>query len=419
MGNIIQNIQERIKRKVNKVCKGYGKVARKTMSEIMLGIMTSRDVKLSNIGRALHEGIDIKYTIKRLSRNIKNYEYVDRINGVMIKEVLNETVGTEVISIDFSDIRKNYGKKMESLSTIYDGSEKELGQGYEMLISSVVTKDRNIPIYMETYSSKGTDYDTKWHKSKKLLDQLVGEKKAGKAIGTIVMDRGFDSQRYYKYMINNNLEFIVRLKKDRNIQILKKEMKVGEVYDFMKNKEYLSEVIYNGKKKKTKIRIGYAEIKLSSMDEPFTMVMIKSKYYTDPMYLITNKKCSNRESAKLIYEKYLQRWGIETLIRTLKEEYNIEDVRLLKYKGIKNMISLALFCLFMISKIVYSIGHNTFLLKNYLVDKGMRIKKMGVFLYHAVSQGISSVVMANNKKIIFYPKIAFKYPELFNTRFFG
>lgn len=61
------------------------------------------------------------------------------------------------------------------------------------------------------------------------------------------------------------------------------------------------------------------------------------------MYLITNKKCSCNQSAKLIYEKYLQRWGIETLIRTLKEEYNIEDVRILKYQGIKNIISLASF----------------------------------------------------------------------------
>jgi len=419
MSAIIQNIRERIRRKVNKVCKGSGKVEHKTMCDLMLGISSSRDVKLSNIGRSLHEETEIKYTIKRLSRNVIKYDYVDRINGVMTKEVLNDSQGTEIVIIDISDIRKNYGKKMEAISTVYDGSEKELCQGYEMLVSGVITKSRIIPTYIEAYSSKGKDYDTRWYKSKKLLDMLVAEKNRGKSIGTIVMDRGFDSQTYYKYMINKGLGFIVRLKLNRNIELLKKTMKVGESYEFMRKKEYLSEVIHNGKKKKTKIRIGYATIKLGSLDEPLTIVMIKSKLYAEPMYLITNKRCNSRESAKIIYEKYLQRWGIETLIRTLKEEYNIEDVRILKYKGIKNIISLAFFCLFLLSKIVYSIGHNTHFIKIYLLSKGRKIRKIGAFLYHAVSYAISVELLADKKKICFYPKIILKQPELFNLKFFG
>jgi len=46
------------------------------MSEIMLGIMKSKDIKLSSIGRSLEETTELKYTIKRLSRNIRKYEYV-------------------------------------------------------------------------------------------------------------------------------------------------------------------------------------------------------------------------------------------------------------------------------------------------------------------------------------------------------
>lgn len=416
---IVQNSKERIKRKIEKVFSEKGKVIRKTLCEIMLGIMISKDVKLSSISRSLNELTDIKYTIKRLSRNISKEEYVAEINKVIIKEVFSSTIGEEIVSVDLSDIRKVYGKKMEELATIYDGSEKEKGQGYEMLLCGIVKGSKIIPTYMDTYSRTGKDYDTRWDKIKKLLEMVVEQKKAGKMIGTIVMDRGFDAVEYYKYMINKDLDFIVRMKTDRNIQMSKKEMKIGEIYEHMSKREYLSEVIHEERKKNTRIKVGYSTIKVEGIKEELTIVVIKSKYYREPMYLITNKKCSSSGSAKIIYEKYLRRWGIETLIRTLKEEYNIEDVRLLKYKGIRNIVSLAFFCLYLVSKIVYKIGHGTEYVNKYLVKIGKRIKKDGIFLYHAVSQGLSVALSTHKKKIPFYPKIRVIELELFNPRFFG
>jgi hypothetical protein len=354
-----------------------------------------------------------------LSRNIRKYEYVKRTNEVMINETLSRSTGKEVIAIDISDIIKEYGKKMENLYKVYDGSKKEIGNGYEMLLSSSIIGGKITPIYLETYSSKGKDYDRRWYKIKKLLNMINKQKKSGRAIGTLVMDRGFDATEYYKYMINSDLDFIVRLKLNRNIEAFKRNIKVEDVFDIISTREHLSEVLHEKKKKKTKIKIGYTEIKIEGIDRKLTLVVIKSKYYSEPMYLITNKKCSCSQSAKLIYEKYLQRWGIETLIRALKEEYNIEDVRILKYQGIKNIISLAFFCLFIVSKIVYSIGHNTEFIKRYLIKKGKRIKKDGLFLYHAVSNGISSLLLAYKKKIVFYPIFRCTQYVLFNSKFFG
>jgi hypothetical protein len=419
METIVQNTKERIKRKIEKVFSEKGKVIRKTLCEIMLGITISKDVKLSCISRSLNEATDIKYTIKRFSRNISKEEYVDQINRVILKEVFSNSTGDEIVSVDFSDIRKLYGKKMEALSEIYDGSEKEVGQGYDMLLCSLVKGGKIIPTYIDTHSSAGKDYDTRWYKLKQLLEMIVEQKKTGKQVGTIAMDRGFDSIRHYKYMINNGLDFIVRMKKDRNIQIFRRDMKVGEIYEHMSKKEYLSEVIHEEKKKRTKIKVGYSTIKLKELEEELTIVVIKSKYYSEPMYLITNKKCLCSQSARLIYEKYLQRWGIETLIRTLKEEYNIEDVRILRYNGIRNIISLAFLCLYLLSKIVYCIGNNMEFVKYYLVKIGKRIKKKGVFLYHAVSRGLSFVLSAHKKKIMFYPKIRTIELELFNLKIFG
>ena len=41
-------------------------------------------------------------------------------------------------------------------------------------------------------------------------------------------------------------------------------------------------------------------------------------------------------------EMYLTRWKVEESIRFLKQEYNLEDVRVRSYAGLKNTVALLL-----------------------------------------------------------------------------
>jgi hypothetical protein len=52
-----------------------------------------------------------------------------------------------VIAIDPGDIRKRYAKKMELLGKIYDGSEKEVGEGYHLckIVAADIESTRVIP----------------------------------------------------------------------------------------------------------------------------------------------------------------------------------------------------------------------------------------------------------------------------------
>jgi hypothetical protein len=43
--------------------------------------------------------------------------------------------------------------------------------------------------------------------------------------------------------------------------------------------------------------------------------------------------------AKKIYRLYLRQWKIEQLIRFLKESYDLENVRVSKYRALRNVIS--------------------------------------------------------------------------------
>ncbi len=52
------------------------------------------------------------------------------INSGLIKEGARRIREDTVLAIDLSDVRKEFGKKMENLDYVWDGSEGEVGRGY-------------------------------------------------------------------------------------------------------------------------------------------------------------------------------------------------------------------------------------------------------------------------------------------------
>ncbi len=65
-------VRSRLKAQLTKfcteLCGGLSKPLSKFVAEMLFGIQSSQDVKLSNIGRALGEAIPLIRTEKRLSR---------------------------------------------------------------------------------------------------------------------------------------------------------------------------------------------------------------------------------------------------------------------------------------------------------------------------------------------------------------
>ncbi len=73
------------------------------------------------------------------------------------------------------------------------------------------------------------------------------------------------------------------------------------------------------------------------------MVVIKG-FGRHPMMLLTNINVTNNnpELLRRIAAIYRGRWQCEEWIRFVKGEFNIEDVRLLGYQGLKNIFALVL-----------------------------------------------------------------------------
>ena len=97
---------------------------------MIYGIQAAKDVKLSNIARALNEDISLIKTECKLSRQISRDDFSEQLNEEIIKYGAMKIRKDSVIAVDLSDISKSYANKMPYLAWVWAGSKKEKRRGY-------------------------------------------------------------------------------------------------------------------------------------------------------------------------------------------------------------------------------------------------------------------------------------------------
>ena len=121
---------------------------------MLYGIQATKDVKLSNISRSLHEEQALIKTEDRLSRNLDDVDFTEGLNEEMCHVGGSKVVDDMVIALDPSDIRKEHARTIKYLCRIRDGSENELGDGYWLCkaVAADIEHKQVIPLYCEAYS---------------------------------------------------------------------------------------------------------------------------------------------------------------------------------------------------------------------------------------------------------------------------
>jgi hypothetical protein len=79
----------RFKAQANKfsgiISKGLSKTKQRLIQELIYGIQASKDVKISNVSRALQEEIPLIKTEDRLCRNLADADFSEHINDEIIQ----------------------------------------------------------------------------------------------------------------------------------------------------------------------------------------------------------------------------------------------------------------------------------------------------------------------------------------------
>ena len=138
-----------------KICSGLGRVQTKLVTAMIYGIAASESCHLTEIGRALDEGIGIKKTVDRLSRGLQSFSHRAVLWANYLKCVDKYVDETTIFPIDLSDMAKPYSRKMEAMHPVHDGSTGKNVPGYSTIeITALAHKFKTpLPVYERVFSA--------------------------------------------------------------------------------------------------------------------------------------------------------------------------------------------------------------------------------------------------------------------------
>jgi hypothetical protein len=339
-------LMNRFKMQCNKfsgtISKNLGKIKKRLVKEMIYGIQASKDVKLSNISRALKEPIPLIKTEDRLSRNLSDEDLTCTINSHIMRLADDKIDDTMVIAIDPGDMMKPYAKAMENLCNIYDGSDHSRARGYHLcqVTAANLAHDRIVPLYCEAYSTEAVDYPGS---TEKLID-IVKKVKAYTGIkGTWAIDRQGDNIDLIRCFTDESLQFVTRLKMTRYLHFGKnkaRQVKVERINRHVKlNHKAHIYIAKDGKEEFIHLRYGAVTVALPEYPDTWYTLVIVEGFGQQPMLLLTNKKVNIHNNKQLwkVVEIYLTRWKCDECYRYIKQSYNLEDFRVMGYNSIRNI----------------------------------------------------------------------------------
>lgn len=324
------------------ISKNFCKTKKRLVKEMIYGIQASKDVKLSNISRALKEDIPLIKTEDRLSRNLASEDFTSEINNQLMRLAHDKVDDTMVIAIDPGDLMKPYAKAMEYLCGIYDGSKHEAANGYHLCQVTAANLDHNkiVPLYCEAYSSEAKDYPGSTEKLIEIITKVkshIGHK------GTWTIDRQGDDIDLIRFFTNESLQFVTRLTTKRYLHFggnISRQVKAERIHHHvkLKNKAHIH-VIKDGKDEFIHLQFGAVTVALPEYPGQWYTLVIIEGFGQQPMLLLTSKSVNINSGKELwkIVEIYLTRWKCDECYRYIKQSYNFEDFRVMSYNSIRNI----------------------------------------------------------------------------------
>jgi hypothetical protein len=379
---------------------GLCKPARRLVQEAVYGIQARQSVhrsteaheRLTEIARSLEEQIPLMKTENRLSRNLARPQLRSNLQDALVQQGAKRIHEDTLLILDLSDLVKPYAKKMEYLSRVRDGSEGKLADGYWLCQVNGVENEGNeiTPLYGELYPSQAKDFRSENHEILKAF-QKVSPAVGGKGIW--VIDRGGDRGRLYEELIPHGLRFIIRQMGDRNLLCGPRQESTLQIALHCPL-PYQSQIVReeHGKERVYHLSYGFRAVRLPDYPQtPLFLVVVQGLGET-PLMLLTNLPMRrNWRVLWWVVSAYLTRWRVEETIRFGKQSYQVEDIRVLTYERLRNLIVLVMAAMFF-TAVVLGTKMKLLILASHVLKPAKRLFGSPDFRYYALSDGIKEIL---------------------------
>jgi hypothetical protein len=280
---------------------------------------------------------------------------------------------------------------MEYLAKVHDGSEDgDIVDGYwtNQVIATEVGSNEITPLHMSLYSQNSPDFTSENDEILAAIDQ-VGE--AVQNRGIWVIDRGADRDAIYDPLLKKNRDFIIRMVGTRDL-IYQEETVRSLWLAFACKLPYQTSIIkiIDGKEVMFNLSFGHVKVQLPDMDTPLNLVVVRGLSRKPMMLLTTLDIGIGQKDVWFVIQAYLKRWSVEETIRFIKQTYDLENIRVLRYDRLQNMMALLLAVFYFVvvildqnQKLTINAGH--------VLKSVKRIFGIPDFKYYALGDGLSNI----------------------------
>lgn len=306
-------IQDCIRNNSRSIIGALTKPQQKALNEIIRGLFNAGTPILRHLAQDKNKSA--KKQAEKYSYHLGNVEIKNNVDDFALNKAKKTIEQTTIIAYDLTDISKENSKKMEKISTVFDGSKRKPTEGFTIHGVGI----NNILVKLEIHDSQSKTLNQTRLKiiheiSKKLDNQ-----------GIWIFDRGNDDKQFFKDLRQNpKVDFIARLKENRLVVV-----EETGVITKVKNLE------------EGKYKICLLNKTNTNVDpkEKYTLVISNHLKNKAPIRLLSNLDFE-QYSIKELVTMYLQRWGIENGFKRIKTKFELEKIRLLNYEKCVNLIAL-------------------------------------------------------------------------------
>jgi Transposase DDE domain len=273
---------------------------KKMLCAIILAILERKSVKFTDLSEELNEDVQDSSNMRRIQSFFSDFDFqYFPFARLMLSFVPN-------LRLDLSIDRTNW----------------KFGEvDFNVLTLTVRFKGVGIPILFEMLDKKGNSNQTE---RQDLLDKFIvlfGVKR----INSLCADREFVGDNWFKYLIDNNIPFYIRLKKNQRITLGGIHYHVETLCNICqkRKKTQIDKVEYHGM---TNLVLGLKKLspgnRCSGSDEDYLAVI------------------SNKTDKKPLQE-YRKRWSIEAFFQSIKKRgVDIEQTHLTDPSRLKKLFAL-------------------------------------------------------------------------------
>lgn len=385
-----RKLRAQIARFSGNVSQGLCKRAQNFVGEMLYGMQAAQSVLLSEIGRALQEDIALIKTEQRLSNNLMRPELEEIVQHNVLEMASRHITKDTLLIIDPSDVSKKYAKKMEYLSTVRDGSAHDLARGYWTMhiVGAELGSNKITPLYQRLWSCKAPDFVSENEEILRGVDVVM--KHVGNN-GIFVFDRGGDRINLFEPFLDRQARFFVRLIGNRNLIHNRKTLLASDVAKNCPCPFADTIVRMDGEKEKVyRLRFGYRKVRLPEREEPLYLLVVHGFGRAPAMFLTNEPLRNSYKCLRKWIRAYTKRWAIEETIRYVKTCYDLENIRILNYQGLQNIMPLLLAVMFFAACIL---DHDQRLriMTSYVEKAAKRLFGIPDFKYYALSDGLRAL----------------------------